>query len=243
MYKDHREAVQLVAALWDLVGSIEGVEVAVCPPFTSIPDISRLIEERSMKLGLGAQDVFYEKEGAYTGEISIPMLKALNVDRVIVGHSERRQILGEDDEMVSRKLRAVLDGGLQAILCCGETLEEREAGGAFAKVQGQLDLDLEGLPASDAGRLVVAYEPIWAIGTGVNATPEDAQEMISFIRERLSQRWGEEVAQVIRILYGGSVKPDNAASLLSMPDIDGALVGGASLKAADFAEIVRAAAI
>ncbi len=241
MYKNHREAVELVAGLWDMIEGVRGVEVAVCPPFTSIPAVAQFMVERSMTLGLGAQDVFYEKEGAYTGEVSVPMLASLGVGMAIVGHSERRQIIGEDDAVVAKKLRAVINGGMKAILCCGETLEEREAGGAFDKVGGQLDLDLEGVTAEVADNLVIAYEPIWAIGTGVNATPNDAQEMISFIREKISRLWGKEAADDVRVLYGGSVKPDNASSLISMPDIDGALVGGASLKASDFAEIVRAA--
>ena len=240
MYKDHREAVELVDALWELLGDTAQVEVAVCPPFTSIPAVAALIGEKGMTLGLGAQDAYFEKEGAFTGEVSLPMLKSLGVDRVIVGHSERRQVIGESDELVAKKLKAVLEEGLQAILCCGETLEERDRGDAHPKVAGQLASALEGIGEEKAAKLVIAYEPIWAIGTGVNATPEDAQDMISFIRGELAERWGSSCADGVRILYGGSVKPGNAAELLAMPDIDGALVGGASLKAADFASIVEA---
>ncbi len=240
MYKDHQQAVELVGSLWGMIDGIEGVEVAVCPPFTSIPAVSSLIKERGMGLGLGAQDAYFEKEGAFTGEVSLTMLKPFGVDRIIVGHSERRQILGEGDDLVAKKLAAVLEEGMQAILCCGETLQEREAGGARKKVEDQLRAALDGVSPERSSGLVVAYEPIWAIGTGVNATPEDAQDMISFIREWLSGLWGKETAEGIRILYGGSVKPDNASDILSMPDIDGALVGGASLKAEDFASIIRA---
>ncbi len=167
------------------------------------------------------------------------MLKALGVDRVIIGHSERRQIIGEDDELVAKKLRAVLESGLQAILCCGETLEEREAGNAFAKVEGQMKSAFAAVEPEWTGNLVIAYEPIWAIGTGVVATPDDAQEIIAHLRKLAGEAFGAEVASGLRILYGGSVKPDNAAELMSQPDIDGALVGGASLKAADFAGIVK----
>ncbi len=240
MYKDHQQAVELVGSLWDMIEDARNVEVAVCPPFTSIPAVSELIRERNMRLGLGAQDVYFEKEGAFTGEVSLMMLKPFGVDRVIVGHSERRQILGESDDLVAKKLNAVLEEGLQAILCCGETLQEREGGSARKRVEHQLSSALEGVSSEKSSLLVVAYEPIWAIGTGVNATPEDAQDMISFIREWLSGLWGKETAEETRILYGGSVKPDNASDILSMPDIDGALVGGASLKAGDFASIVKA---
>lgn len=238
MYKDHREAAALVGELWPLVKDVRDVEVAVCPPFTSIPSVAALIEERGMGIGLGAQDAWFEAEGAFTGEISLSMLKSLGVDRVIIGHSERRQIIGEDDELVARKLRAVLESGLQAILCCGETLEEREAGNAFAKVEGQMKSAFAAVEPRWTSNLVIAYEPIWAIGTGVVATPDDAQEIIAYIRKLAGEAFGEDVASVLRVLYGGSVKPDNAAVLMAMPDIDGALVGGASLKAADFAGIV-----
>jgi triosephosphate isomerase len=239
MYKDHEEAAALVSELWPLVKEDRGVEVAVCPPFTSIPAVSALIKEQGMDIGLGAQDAWYEAEGAYTGEVSLPMLKSLGVDRVIIGHSERRQIIGEDDGLVAKKLRAVLESGLQAILCCGETLEEREAGKAFAKVEGQMKSAFAAVDPQWTGSLVVAYEPIWAIGTGVVATPDDAQEIIAHLRKLAGEAFSGEVAEGLRILYGGSVKPDNAAELMGMPDIDGALVGGASLKAADFSGIVK----
>ncbi len=239
MYKNNEEALELARELDPLVASLEGVEVAVCPPFTALGDVSRLLGELGSTIRLGAQDVYPEKEGAFTGEISPSMLQALGVIYVIVGHSERREIIGEKDDFVSAKLRAVLDGGMAPILCVGETLEEREAGGADAKVEGQMRAGLAGVKAGETATVVIAYEPIWAIGTGKTATPDDAQEMNSFIRRWLAGTYGEEAAASVRVLYGGSVKPDNAVELMSMQDIDGALVGGASLKAADFAAIAN----
>jgi len=241
MYKTNQEAVELVRELTAGMESTEAAEVAVCPPFTALADVSRLLSETGSRVALGAQNVYPRREGAFTGEISPPMLKVLGVTYVIVGHSERREILGEDDQLVSAKVRAVLDEGMTPILCVGETLEEREAGDAFRKVQSQLEADLAEVGVGEAAGLVIAYEPIWAIGTGRTATPADAQEMNSFIRERLAARFGDANAQSARVLYGGSVKPDNAGELMAMPDIDGALVGGASLKAGDFLAIVRAA--
>ncbi len=239
MHKDHRQATDLVRELDSLLADLEGVEVAVCPPFTALGEVSRLLEELSSRIVLGAQDVYPAKEGAFTGEISPGMLKALGVRYVIVGHSERREILGEDDDFIAAKVRAVMDEGMVPILCVGETLEEREDGRALSKVEGQLQKDLAPVRAEEISGLVVAYEPVWAIGTGRTATPDDAQEMNAFIRSWLAERYGEENASEVRILYGGSVKPDNAAELMAMPDIDGALVGGASLKATDFAAIAR----
>ncbi len=241
MYKTNQEAVELVRELLRLLDGTQDAEIAVCPPFTALSEVSRLLSASGAPLALGAQNLYPRKEGAFTGEISPPMLKALGVTLVIVGHSERREILGEDDELVAAKVRAVLDEGMKPILCIGERLEEREAGGAFRKVEAQLEADLATVMQSEAAGMVIAYEPIWAIGTGKTATPEDAQEMNSFIRGRLAARFGEEIAASMRVLYGGSVKPDNASELMAMPDIDGALVGGASLKAEDFAAIVRAA--
>lgn len=239
MFKTNSEAVEMVRELCGLVSGIEGVEVAVCPPFTAIADVARAIAEGGADIAVGAQDVYPEKEGAFTGEISPPMLAALGVRYVIVGHSERREIIGESDAFVAAKVRAVLDGGMIPILCVGETLEEREAGGAATKVERQLADDLGEISGEELSRMVVAYEPIWAIGTGKTATPQDAQEMTSLIRKRLAESHGEGAARGLRVLYGGSVKPDNISELMAMPDIDGALVGGASLKAADFSAIVR----
>lgn len=241
MYKNHLEAVELVRELHTRVAGLEGVEIAVCPPFTALPDVSRLLGELASSLALGAQDVYPADEGAFTGEISPGMLKALNVTYVITGHSERREILGEDDAFVARKVKAVHEAGMKPILCVGESEAEREAGKAQLKVEGQLEAALGALSPREMTNTVIAYEPIWAIGTGKTATPQDAQDMNVFIRAWLERRFGREISEGVRILYGGSVKPDNAAELMSMPDIDGALVGGASLKAEDFAAIARCA--
>ncbi len=239
MYKTNTEAVETVRELCGLLAGVQEVEVAICPPFTAIADVSRVIAEKGADIALGAQNVYPEKEGAFTGEISPPMLASLGVRYVIVGHSERREIIGERDAFIAAKLRAVLDGGMTPILCIGETLQEREAGGAASKVIRQLDEDLQDIGGGEISHMALAYEPIWAIGTGRTATPEDAQEMISLIRQHLAESRGGDAAAGVRILYGGSVKPENAAELMAMPDIDGALVGGASLKASDFAAIVK----
>lgn len=237
MHKDNREAVELVKELDDLVKGLQGVEIVVCPPFTALADVSRTIAGSGSGIKLGAQNVYPEPLGAFTGEISPLMLKAVGADYVIVGHSERREIMGESDEFIARKLRAVLDNGMTPILCVGETLEERERGEARSKVEGQLRADLASLSEGDMAGVVIAYEPIWAIGTGKTATPRDAQDMTSFIRERIGVEYNEDIAGGIRVLYGGSVKPGNIAELMAKEDIDGALVGGASLKAGDFAAI------
>ncbi|MEW6553069.1 MAG: triose-phosphate isomerase [Actinomycetota bacterium] len=239
MYKNNAEALELVRELVPMVAEREDVEVAVCPPFTALADISRLLGELGSSISLGAQDVYPQSEGAFTGEIAPSMLKGLGVAYVIVGHSERREIIGESDDFVAAKVRAVLDAAMVPILCVGETLEEREAGGAAAKVEGQLEADLADVDEGEVAGMVVAYEPIWAIGTGKTATPDDAQEMCAFIRKWVAGSYGKDAAASLRILYGGSVKPDNAAELMAMEDIDGALVGGASLKASDFAAIAH----
>ena len=241
MYKSNVEALQLIRELAPLAESAGSAEIAVCPPFTALADVSRMLGELGSAIGLGAQNMYPEKEGAYTGEISPAMLKALGVTYVIARHSERREVLGESDAFVARKLRAAFDAALIPILCVGETLQEREAGGAAAKVEGQLAACLKPLDAAEIAAMVVAYEPIWAIGTGRTATPDDAQEMCSFIRDWVAGASGEEAAAALRVLYGGSVKPDNARELMAMRDIDGALVGGASLVAGDFVAIAAAA--
>lgn len=239
MHKTNSQAVETVRELVVLLREVKDTETVICPPFTALSDVAAVIKETGSDLGLGAQNVYPRKEGAFTGEVSPSMLRELGVSYVIVGHSERREILGEKDDFVAAKVRAVLDHGMIPILCVGETLEEREEGKAESKVAGQLELDLADVKAEEADRLVIAYEPIWAIGTGRTATPEDAQEMNSLIREELSRRFGGRAAQDIRILYGGSVKPQNIAALMAMEDIDGALVGGASLEADSFAAIAR----
>ena len=240
MFKTNVEAMELVRELAPLLEGLGGAETAVCPPFTALADVARILAELGSAISLGAQDVYPGEEGAFTGEVSPAMLKAVGVTYVIAGHSERREIMGEQDAFIARKLRAVIDSAMTPILCVGETLQEREAGGAATKVQGQLEAGLKPLEAGEAAGIVVAYEPIWAIGTGRTATPEDAQEMCSFIRGWVAAARGEDTAAALRVLYGGSVKPDNAREILAMEDIDGALVGGASLKAGDFAAIVAA---
>jgi triosephosphate isomerase (TIM) len=242
MHLTHLEALTLVQQLsHELAGrDLDRVEVAVCPPFTSLRTVQTVIDSDNMEFSLGAQNVHYEEEGAYTGEVSPAMLKALRVRYVIVGHSERRELFGESDEIVARKARAAFGAGLVPIMCCGETEEEREAGATEDKVERQVTAALRGLRPQEAGRMVVAYEPIWAIGTGRTATPDDAQTTIATIRRVIGDAAGADVAGSVRILYGGSVKAGNAAALLSPHDIDGALVGGSSLEAGEFAAIVRA---
>ncbi|HET7589457.1 MAG TPA: triose-phosphate isomerase, partial [Solirubrobacterales bacterium] len=214
-------------------------EVVIVPPFTALRSVQTLIDSDKLPFGLGAQDVYPEDKGAFTGEISPPMLVALKTEYVIVGHSERRQLFGEDDLMVNKKVRAVLAHEMTPIVCVGETLEERDADGTESKVTQQVRRAYDNVTADQAATTVIAYEPIWAIGTGRTATPEQAQEACGFIRDVLRARGAG--AERVRVLYGGSVKPGNAAELLSLPDVDGALVGGASLDPEDFAAIVEAA--
>jgi triosephosphate isomerase len=240
MYHDHLIAIQVVQKLSYLIekDDFEQCDVVICPPFTDLRTLQTLVEADKLEFGLGAQNCFYEDEGAYTGEVSPVMLAKLRVDYVIVGHSERRQLFGETDEVVNKKARAVLKHGMRPIVCVGETLEEREAGGTYDKVSGQTRAAFEGVKAAQAEQCVVAYEPIWAIGTGHNATPDDANTTIGEIRGILRDLYGE-TADAMRIQYGGSVKPGNIADLMAMPEIDGALVGGASLDPSDFARIVK----
>jgi triosephosphate isomerase len=242
MHKNHLEGVQLTQKLaWALSSEdTDAVEVAVCPPFTALRSVGTLIDGDRLPIALGAQDCHPEPQGAYTGEVSAPMLAKLGVQYVIVGHSERRQYFGEDDELVNRKARAVLEAGMRPIVCVGEVLEERESGRTAEVVQGQIRGSLAGLGGDQVAGLVVAYEPVWAIGTGRNASPEQAQEVHGMIRARLAAL-DATIGASVRILYGGSVKASNARDLFSMPDIDGGLVGGASLKADEFARICAAA--
>jgi len=217
----------------------DAVEVVVCPPFTALASVSELL--KGSRISLGAQDLFWEVQGAFTGEVSPPMLADVGCRYVIIGHSERRQHFGETDETVQRKLVAALKHALTPIVCIGETLAEREGHQTFDLLTHQLDGALRGLSPADAGRIVLAYEPVWAIGTGRNATPEQAQEAHAFIRQWLAKRFGAGMSDTLRVQYGGSVNAANAASLLQQPDVDGALVGGASLKAEVFTAIVKAA--
>jgi triosephosphate isomerase len=241
MHHTHLDAIQVVQKLSYRLSSedYERCEVVVCPTFTSLRAVQTVIEADNLPIGLGAQNVFWEDKGAYTGEVSPSMLAKLAVSYVIVGHSERREIFGETDEMVNKKVKAVIKAGMTPIMCCGETLEEREAGETAAKVSRQVQAGLDGLDSKQVGAMVIAYEPIWAIGTGRNATPEDANETIGTIRSMVAGLAGEAAAAAIRIQYGGSVKPSNVAAIMAQPEIDGALVGGASLEADDFAQIVR----
>jgi len=241
MHKTHLEAIQAVQKLSYLLDKddAENVEVVICPPFTALRSLETLIDSDRLPYGLGAQDVHFEEKGAFTGEVSPAMLEALKVTYVIVGHSERRELFGETDESVNKKVRAVLAHGMTPILCVGETLTERDAGMTDDKVTGQVERGLAGVSAEDGAKLVVAYEPIWAIGTGRNALPADAGQVIGLIRETLAGRFSSQVADGVRIQYGGSVKPGNIRDFMAHPEIDGALVGGASLDPEELALIVR----
>jgi triosephosphate isomerase len=241
MHHDHLVAIQVVQKLSYRLDEPDyaACDVVICPPFTDLRTLQTLIEADRLKLKLGAQDCHWEDQGAFTGEISPPMLAKLTVQFVIVGHSERRQLFGETDETVNRKLKAVLAHGMTPIVCVGETLAEREAGATAAHVTAQTTAAFAGVTAAAAATTVVAYEPIWAIGTGRNATPQDANDTIGIIRGALRGLYNATTADAVRIQYGGSVKSGNAADLMAMPEIDGALVGGASLEPDEFARIVR----
>jgi len=240
MNHNHLEAIQVVQKLSYRLEKkdYDAVEVVVCPSFTALRSVQTTLEGDRIPIGLGAQNCYFETEGAYTGEVSPTMLAKLHVQYVIVGHSERRQLMGETDEIVAKKLRAVLAAGMHPIVCVGETLEQREAGETDDFVAGQVRAAFLSVPAEKAEQCVVAYEPIWAIGTGRNATPDDANATIGVVRSTLRELIGA-TADEMRILYGGSMKPGNAAELMAMPEIDGGLVGGASLDPDDFASIVR----
>jgi triosephosphate isomerase (TIM) len=241
MHKTHLEAIQAVQKLSYLLDrkDADRVEVVICPPFTALRSVQTLIDSDRLPYGLGAQDVHSEDEGAFTGEVSAPMLAALDVRYVIVGHSERRQLFGEDDATVNRKVQAVVRHGLVPIVCVGETLEEREVGGTETKVAEQVRLAFDGIDPAAASSAVVAYEPIWAIGTGRNAEPTDAGQVIEVIRGTLAERVGREVGGAVRVQYGGSVKAGNIREFMAHPEIDGALVGGASLDPEELALIVK----
>jgi triosephosphate isomerase len=240
LYKTAPETRRLIMALRNkLLAVSTRAEVVVCPPFPSLE--TAVDAARGSAIKVGAQDVFWEAEGAYTGEVSTAMLEAVGVEYVIVGHSERRHVFGETDDDVGRKLRRVLAGSLVPIVCVGEVLAEREAGRTGEVVSRQVAAAFGGVAPESAQRVVLAYEPVWAIGTGRTASPEMANEVHVLIRERIAGILSRTVAETVRILYGGSVKPDNAAALMSQSDLDGVLVGGASLDAGAFSEIVRSA--
>jgi triosephosphate isomerase (TIM) len=238
MHKTVSEAEQFIQGLLPRVSSVDGVDVAICVPFT---DLQAMVDStRGSRVEVYAQNMHEAPSGPFTGEVSAPMLVELDVHGVVLGHSERRQYFNENDKALSHKVPAALDAGLKPILCVGETEEEREAGDTERKLRHQVQEGLERVDEARLGDIVIAYEPIWAIGTGQVATPEQAQDAIAFVRALVADR-SKEQAQRARILYGGSVKPDNAAELLALPDVDGALVGGASLEVDQFAAIVDAA--
>ncbi|HWA11013.1 MAG TPA: triose-phosphate isomerase [Opitutaceae bacterium] len=239
MNKTPADGAALVQEIAGLAGKQTDVDVVVCPPFTSLESVARALDGTTLKLG--AQNMHFEASGAYTGEISAPMLRAFFATHVILGHSERRTLFGENDEFINKKVLAALRNQLRPILCVGETLAEREAGSTLKVVQTQTERCLEGVSKELAPSVVIAYEPVWAIGTGKVATTEQAQEVHAYIRGLLTKLFGETAAQKVRILYGGSMKPANAPDLLAQKDIDGGLIGGASLEARSFVDLINAA--
>ena len=239
MNMTHLEAIKFLQNLGYSYENKTGCEVAVCPPSTALRSVKVIIEDDDMDIRLGAQNMHFEKSGAYTGEVSPGMLKALGVEYIIIGHSERRQYFEETNEIVNKKVRSAIENELKPIMCIGESLEIRESGKAVEFVLDQLVKCLEDINGKDIIRLTIAYEPIWAIGTGRTATSEDANDMCSAIRKELASLYSEEIANVVRIQYGGSVKPSNISELMNMSDIDGALVGGASLKVDDFIALIN----
>ncbi len=239
MYKTEAEAEQYIQALLPLLAAVSGCDVGICVPFT---DLRAMVDSaRGSRVEVYAQNMHAEPEGAYTGEISPPMLAETGAHGVVLGHSERRALFGETDRALALKLPAALNVGLRPILCVGESETERAAGDTERKLRQQIRDDLAGLSDEQLPEVAIAYEPIWAIGTGQTATPEQAQDAVAFVRALIADRAGAELSERVRILYGGSVNPDNASSLLALPDVDGALVGGASLQADTFSAIVQAA--
>jgi triosephosphate isomerase len=242
MQHNHFEAIQTVQKLAFLLSKadFDAVDVSVHPPFTDIRSVQiTLADQKATEIALGAQNCHWEEKGAFTGEISPAFLAKLDCSYVIAGHSERRQLFGETDDMVQKKVQAIFKHEMTPILCCGETIDEREAGETEAKVVGQVERGIAGLKAEQLAALVIAYEPIWAIGTGHTATPDDAQSVCGLIRNTVAARSNADVAATLRVQYGGSVKSENIADLMAKPDIDGALVGGASLDADEFARIAQ----
>ena len=240
MYKTFDEAVEFVEAVRDAVPSEDKIDAVICAPALYLPTLVDIATETD--LAIGAQNMHFENEGAFTGEVSPAQLAAINVDYVILGHSERREMFNETDEAVNKKVRAALNHGIVPIICCGETLEEREAGHTEAKVANQIRAALQGFTAEEVAHMVIAYEPIWAIGTGKTATAEDANETCGAIRAVVNELYGNETAEAIRIQYGGSVKPENIVELLAKEHIDGALVGGASLDTTSYLKLLEAGA-
>jgi len=237
MYKTSAEAAETAKKLAGLVSGVTNVDVMIAPPFTALAQVHEAIKESSVMLG--AQNLFWEKEGAFTGEISPQMVVSAGCRYVIIGHSERRQYFGETDLSVNKKIRAAITNNLVPVFCIGETEKERDADNTFNILDKQIKMGLEGFSPDDLQPVILAYEPVWAIGTGKTATSGQAQEVHLFIRNLLEKLFGKKIAGSVRILYGGSVKPENIKELMSMPDVDGALVGGASLNADKFAEIIK----
>jgi triosephosphate isomerase len=242
MNTNRQTSADLTRGVVDGLVRITGAEVVVFPPFPYLLSVRAILHDRGSSIRLGSQDVYHQPDGAFTGEVSCDMLKDCGASSVLCGHSERRHVLGEPDQLVNQKVRAVLEAGLTCVLCVGETLEQREAGHTDPVNQRQIRSGLAEVAGDHLSRVVIAYEPVWAIGTGKNATPEDAQDVHLKIRKLLANLYGAEIAQRTRIIYGGSLKASLAGPMFAQPDIDGGLIGGASLKAAEFVGIVRAAA-
>ncbi len=239
MYKTVPEAVAFARELIANSDSYANVDILICPPYTALHPVSEELKNSNVKLG--AQNLHYEEEGAFTGEVSAAMIKSAGCDYVIVGHSERRQYFGETDSTVNKRLKRALVSGLLPIMCVGETLDQRKAGKTEQVVDAQIRLGLDGITLDDVKKITIAYEPVWAIGTGETATPEQADDVHRYIRQLIAVIYDKDVAENIRIQYGGSVKPNNARELLSRDDIDGALIGGASLKVDSFTDIIKIA--
>ena len=237
MYKTPQEAADTAKQLVEQVREVADVDIMIAPPFTALESVSRVI--KNSPVALGAQNLYWEDEGAYTGEISAPMLKSAGCQYAIIGHSERRQYFGETDKTVNQKIQAAIQIGLKPVFCIGETEQEREAEQTLSVLDKQVRKGLERLLPEQLDTLIIAYEPVWAIGTGKTATEDQAQEVHQFIRSLIEKSFGNDLSKSIRILYGGSVKPDNILNLMAMPDIDGALVGGASLSADSFSRIIK----
>jgi triosephosphate isomerase len=239
MNMDLHQSQKLVSGIINGLGKDNKAEVIVCPPFTSLSEVSNLL--KGTQIRLGAQNMYFEESGAFTGEVSADMLKSAGCEYVILGHSERRVIFGESDELINKKIKTALEKGLKPIFCIGELLEQRESGETMRVVSAQIEKGLEGITTEQIKNIIIAYEPVWAIGTGKTATPEQAQEVHYFIRELAVKKFSTSTAENLIIQYGGSVKPENAGELLAQKDIDGALVGGACLKADSFLSIIASA--
>ena len=237
MNMDLHQSQKLVSEIINGLGKDTKADVIVCPPFTSLSEVSSLLKGTQIKLG--AQNMYYEESGAYTGEVSADMLKSVGCEYVILGHSERRVIFNEPDGLINKKIKTALAKGLKPIFCIGELLEQREKGETMQVVSRQVEKGLAGVSTEQMKNVIIAYEPVWAIGTGKTASPDQAQEMHAFIRSLILKKYGNELADKLPILYGGSCKPDNAAEIFRQPDVDGGLIGGASLKASDFLAIAN----